>query len=190
MAPGINEARRQVNQSACARDKKDGGVYHKLGGEGLGCCLKDKGSKRQMGAHPFVDVPVAGKRSAKRARVLLAARLRTGAAGEIDVRLRDLSQHGALVEGKSLPPQGSEVVFSRGSITVPARVAWTGEGRAGLEFAYAIDETEVLVQLKRTNCDSNQPRFRRPRLGEDMTEQDKKLARLWGVSVGIAVPGE
>ena len=143
-----------------------------------------------MGAHPFVDVPVAGKRSAKRARVLLAARLRTGAGGEIEVRLRDLSQQGALVEGKSLPPPGNEVVFSRGSITVPARVAWTGEGRAGLEFAYPIDETEVLVQLKRTNSDTNQPRFRRPRLGEDMSEQEKKLARLWGVSVGIAVPGE
>jgi hypothetical protein len=143
-----------------------------------------------MGAHSFVDVPVAGKRSARRARVLLAAKLRTGSGYDIDVRLRDLSQKGALVEGKSLPPQGSEAVFSRGSITVPARVAWTGEGRAGLEFAYPIDESEVLVQLKRTNSDSNQPRFRRPRLGEDMSAQEKKLAQLWGVSVGIAVPGE
>ena len=143
-----------------------------------------------MGAHSFVDVPVAGKRSAKRARVLLAAKLRTGGGGEIDVRLRDLSQKGALVEGQSLPPQGTEAVFHRGSITVPARVAWIGEGRAGLEFAYPIDETEVLVQLKRTNVDSNQPRFRRPRLGEDMSAQEKKLARLWGASVGIAVPGE
>ena len=144
-----------------------------------------------MGAHPFVDGPVAGKRSAKRARVLLAAKVRTGGGGEIDVRLRDLSQKGALVEGKSLPPQGSDVVFFRGSITVPARVAWTGEGRAGLEFAYSIDESEVLVQLKRTTVDTNQPRFRRPRLfGEDMSEQEKKLARLGGVSVGIAVPGE
>ena len=143
-----------------------------------------------MGAHSFVDVPVAGKRSAKRARVLLAAKLRTGGGYDIDVRLRDLSQKGALVEGKSLPPQGTETVFSRGSIVVPARVAWTGEGRAGLEFAFPIDETEVLVQLKRTNVDSNQPRFRRPRLGEDMSDQEKRLARLWGVSVGISVPGE
>jgi hypothetical protein len=27
-------------------------------------------------------------------------------------------------------------------------------------------------------------------LGEDMSEQEKRLARLWGASVGIAVPGE
>jgi hypothetical protein len=143
-----------------------------------------------MGAHSFVDVPVAGKRSARRARVLLAAKLRTGGGYDIDVRLRDLSQKGALVEGKALPPQGTEAVFSRGSITVPARVAWTGEGRAGLEFAFPIDESEVLVQLKRTNVDSNQPRFRRPRLGEGLSDREKKLAQLWGVSVGIAVPGE
>ncbi|HZG07433.1 MAG TPA: PilZ domain-containing protein [Allosphingosinicella sp.] len=143
-----------------------------------------------MGAHPFVDGPVAGKRRIKRARVLLSARVRTGA-GEMDVRLRDLSQRGALVEAKSLPPQGSEVAFCRGSINVPARVAWCCDGKAGLEFAYQIDESEVLVQLKRTTCDQNQPRFRRPRLfGEDMSAQEKKLAQMWGVSVGIAVPGE
>ncbi len=143
-----------------------------------------------MGAESFLDVPVAGKRSAKRNRVLLAARLKT-AAGEVEARLRDLSQKGALVECHTVPPVGSEVMFSRGSICVPARVAWAGANRVGLEFAYMIDESEVLVQLRRTTSDQNQPRFRRPRLfGEDMTEQDKKLARMWGLSVGIAVPGE
>jgi hypothetical protein len=143
-----------------------------------------------MGVESFVDNPVAGKRSAKRNRVLLAAKVSAGH-GEIDVRLRDLSRKGALVECNAPPPAGAEVVFSRGSISVPARVAWSAEGRAGLEFAYMIDEGEVLVQLKRTTTDQNQPRFRRPRLfGEDMSDQEKKLARLWGVSVGIALPGE
>jgi hypothetical protein len=143
-----------------------------------------------MGVQTFVDSPVAGKRSAKRNRVLLAAKVSIGQS-EIDVRLRDLSRKGALVECQSPPPAGVEVVFSRGSISVPARVAWSAEGRAGLEFAYMIDEGEVFVQLKRTTTDQNQPRFRRPRLfGEDMSDQEKKLARLWGVSVGIALPGE
>ena len=143
-----------------------------------------------MGVETFVDVPVAGKRSAKRARVLLACRLQT-ATGEIDARLRDLSRKGALVECQKLPHVGSEVVFTRNSVSVPARVAWAGSGRIGLEFAYMIDEQEVLVQLKRTTIDQQQPRFRRPRLfGEEMTEQEKKLARMWAVSVGITVPGE
>ena len=143
-----------------------------------------------MGAETFVDVPVAGKRSAKRARVLLACRLQTPT-GEVDARLRDLSRKGALVECQKVPPVGSEVVFTRNSVSVPARVAWAGSGRIGLEFAYMIDEQEVLVQLKRTTIDQQQPRFRRPRLfGEEMTEQEKKLARMWAVSVGITVPGE
>ena len=142
-----------------------------------------------MGVESYVDLPVAGKRSAKRNRVLLAAKLEVRGT-EIEVRLRDLSQKGALVEcAVQVPPAGTEVVFHRGSITVPARIAWTGGNRAGLEFAFMIDESEVLVQLRRTTSDQNQPRFRRPRLfGEDMTEQERKLARLWGMNVGIAVP--
>jgi hypothetical protein len=143
-----------------------------------------------MGVENFVDGPVAGKRRAKRARVLLAAKLRTPS-GEIDARLRDLSRKGALVECQSVPPVGTELVFNRGSTSIPARVAWTGADRVGLEFAYMIDEHEVLVQLKRTSVDQNQARFRRPRLfGEAMSHQEKQLARLWGASVGIAIPGE
>jgi hypothetical protein len=136
----------------------------------------------------FVDAPAAGKRMAKRARVLLAAKLRTPA-GEIDCRLRDLSRKGALVECSTVPEAGTEVVFQRGATSVPARVAWAGSDRVGLEFAYMIDENEVLVQLKRTSGDQAQPRFRRPRLfGEDMSDQEKNIARLWAQSVGIDVP--
>ena len=143
-----------------------------------------------MGVENFVDGPVAGKRQAKRARVLLAAKLQT-ANGEIDARLRDLSRKGALVECQTPPPVGTELMFTRGSTSIPARVAWTGSDRVGLEFAYMIDEHEVLVQLKRTTSDQNQPRFRRPRLfGEQMSQHEKQIARLWGASVGIAIPGE
>ena len=143
-----------------------------------------------MSFEQFIDGPVAGKRKSKRARVLLAAKLET-AVGTVDARLRDLSRKGALVECQAVPPVGSEVVFTRGTTSIPARVAWTGSDRIGLEFAYPIDEQEVLVQLKRSTCDQSQPRFRRPRLfGEEMSEQEKKLARLWGVSVGIALPTE
>jgi hypothetical protein len=143
-----------------------------------------------MGVEHFVDGPVAGKRQAKRARVLLAAKLQT-ANGELDARLRDLSRKGALVECQTPPPVGTELIFNRGSTSIPARVAWAAPGRVGLEFAYMIDEHEVLVQLKRTTTDQNQPRFRRPRLfGEQMSHQEKQIARLWGASVGIAIPGE
>jgi hypothetical protein len=139
-----------------------------------------------MGAETFAS-DSAGKRTAKRARVLLAAKLRTPL-GEIDARLRDLSRKGALVECAKVPPPGSEVVFVRGSTIVPARVAWSGDGRVGLEFHYSIDENEVLIQLRKTGGSQNQPRFRRPGLSEDLSAKDRKLARAWGVAVGITIP--
>lgn len=130
-----------------------------------------------------------GQRSAKRNRVLLAARLRTSL-GEVDARLRDLSQKGALVECDERLSVGEEVVFTRGATIVPARVAWTGGNRVGLEFLRMIDESEVLVQLGRGPATSNQQRFRRPGLNGSLTEHERKLAQLWGANVGINFSGE
>ncbi|HEX8639592.1 MAG TPA: PilZ domain-containing protein [Allosphingosinicella sp.] len=141
-----------------------------------------------MGADNFVNTGIQGKRTTRRARVLLAAKLKTPF-GELDARLRDLSRKGALVECATQPPVGSEVTFIRGSTIVPARVAWSAAGRVGLEFHYMIDEQEVLVQLKKTSGSSSFERFRRPGLNESMSEQERKLAEAWGVTVGLTVPG-
>ena len=142
-----------------------------------------------MGAENLVTMAVGGKRGARRARVLLAAKLQTPF-GEVECRLRDLSRKGALVECQTLPPVGSEVTFIRGSTIVPARVAWTAAGRVGLEFLFMIDEQEVLVQLNRKTGGQNLERFRRPGLNEGMSEEERKLARAWGVTVGLTVPND
>ena len=139
-----------------------------------------------MGVENFQNASAESKRSAKRARVLLAAKLQTPF-GEVDVRLRDLSRKGALIECAQVPPVGTEVVFIRGVTVVPARVAWAGENRVGLEFHYMIDEQEVLVHITRRP----QPKpdnFRRPGLREAMTEDERKAAQAWGVAVGINLP--
>jgi hypothetical protein len=142
-----------------------------------------------MGVDNFLNANAAGKRQAKRARVLLSAKLKT-AWGEIDCRLRDLSRKGALVECATPLPEGSEVVFIRSSTIVPARVAWSAGQKVGLEFHFMIDEHEVLVQLKKpSSSQAPQTRFRRPGLGEDLSDRDRQIARAWGKSVGIAVPG-
>jgi len=142
-----------------------------------------------MGADNFVNSDIGGKRNAKRARVLLAARLQTPF-GEVDARLRDLSRKGALVECTTQPPVGSEVVFMRGSTVVPARVAWAGGGRVGLEFVYPIDEQEVLVQLRKGPVAGGGQRFRRPGLNEDLSDKERRLAEAWGVTVGLSLPSE
>ena len=137
-----------------------------------------------MGAETFGDV--TGRRSVRRARVLLAARLKTDS-GDVDARLRDLSRKGALIECKQKMSVGDEVVFARGSTVVPARVAWVGGDRLGLEFLRMIDESEVLIPVSRGPPPQPQ-RFRRPRvLSEDLTEQERQLAKVWAVSVGINV---
>jgi hypothetical protein len=140
-----------------------------------------------MGVDNFLNPPVTGNRQAKRARVLLAAKLDTPF-GEIDARLRDLSRKGALIECTPVPPADTEVVFRRGPISVPARVAWCANGRVGLEFHYMIDENEVLVQMKRSPNGSGQQRFRRPGIKEGVSESERALARAWGVQVGITLP--
>jgi hypothetical protein len=139
-----------------------------------------------MGVDNFDHSDVTGKRQTKRARVLLAAKLQTQA-GEIDCRLRDLSRKGALIECSPTPPTNSEVIFQRGPISVPARVAWAQPGRVGLEFHYMIDEAEVLVQLGPSAAKPTQ-RFRRPGIKEGVSEHERKLAVAWGVQVGINLP--
>lgn len=139
-----------------------------------------------MGVENFTNKAAEGQRIAKRARVLLAAKLQTPH-GEVDARLRDLSSRGALVECPEALPVGTEVVFARGKIVVPARVAWIGPKRLGLEFHYPIDEHEVLVQLSPGSA-ATPDAYRRPVLSERLTADERKLAQAWGVAVGLTVP--
>ena len=139
-----------------------------------------------MGVENFGNTSVGSKRSARRARVLLAAKLQTPF-GEVDARLRDLSRKGALVECAQVPPVGTEVVFVRGTTVVPARVAWAGTDRIGLEFHYMIDEQEVLVHITR-RAQPKPESFRRPGLKEVLSEDQRKVAKAWGVAVGINLP--
>ena len=139
-----------------------------------------------MGVENFQNASAGSKRTAKRARVLLAAKLQTPF-GEVEARLRDLSRKGALIECAKVPPVGTEVVFVRGATVVPARIAWAGQNRAGLEFHYMIDEQEVLVHIPRS-APAKPESFRRPGLKEALSEDQHKVARDWGIAVGINLP--
>ena len=85
-------------------------------------------------------------RRTKRSLVLIAAKLRIG--GEsAEVRLRNLSCNGALLERDEPPSVGSDVVFERGETIAPARVAWVSGKRFGVQFNRPIEESEVLVHI-------------------------------------------
>lgn len=141
-----------------------------------------------MGVENFSNKSAEGKRSAKRARVLLAAKLRTSF-GEVEARLRDLSRKGALVECPMTPNVGTAVEFVRGSTVVPARVAWVADNRVGLEFDHMIDEHELLVHIGRPSktAEPAYPQgYKRPGLG--MSAADRKIAKAWSVAVGLNLP--
>jgi hypothetical protein len=144
-----------------------------------------------MGAENFMNASAGSKRSAKRARVLLSAKLKTSS-GEVEARLRDLSRKGALLECLEAPAVGSEVVFVRGATVVPARVAWAAGNRVGLEFDRMIDEHELLVHVGKPAKAPPAPiyaqSYRRPGLGRGLSAEDRKNAQAWSVAVGLTVP--
>lgn len=75
----------------------------------------------------------AEHRAARRTNLMLAATIY--ADGDIlAVRIRNLSETGALVEGATLPEKGASVLLSRNALQVPATVAWSGGGRCGIHF--------------------------------------------------------
>ena len=89
------------------------------------------------------------RRDARRARVMLSARMETDA-GEIGVVIRDISSAGALIGTPVSPEVGSHVTLRRGAIAVPAEVRWRKDGRIGLLFAGSIDETALLIPVSGT----------------------------------------
>jgi hypothetical protein len=141
-----------------------------------------------LGVETFAGEMTTGKRATRRARVLLAAKLRLPQ-GEADARLRDLSPKGALVESPATPRIGSKVVFVRGAIEIPARVAWVAAGRIGLEFDYLVDAQEILVQLGK-NAHADDP-YRAPAVPRRaIGDAQLRLAKAWGITVGLSVPAE
>lgn len=50
------------------------------------------------------------------------------------VRIRNLSEHGALIEGAALPPVGSILILRRLQLEMRATVIWSDKGRCGVRF--------------------------------------------------------
>jgi hypothetical protein len=73
------------------------------------------------------------KRNPRRSRVLLSARLESSI-GQQDVRIRDLSIKGALIEAAEPPPLGEDVTLSCGDTSLKGTVAWHDEVLIGIEF--------------------------------------------------------
>lgn len=82
---------------------------------------------------------------AKRANVFMDAHLNLGeplSAAQL-VRIRDISEGGARIQGKS-PGVGVRIVVTRGATEMPGRVVWTADRHFGVAFDAPVDVDDVL----------------------------------------------
>lgn len=121
---------------------------------------------------------VTQNRRSRRSNVLLAASIE--ASGAVNpVKLRNLSTEGALIEGRDLPVEGSEVLFRRNDLSIKGRVAWVDGNHAGVAFMEPILQEDVLRNIPgpKYRVPLN---YRRPGLGyRKMSEDEMRLAETW-----------
>ena len=93
----------------------------------------------------MTDQPISKRRS-KRANVMLVASLDLPDRSQ-PVKLRNLSEDGALVEGAGTVPPDCDVIFRRNELQVPGRVVWVREAFAGIQFSQKLDQKAVLRHM-------------------------------------------
>jgi hypothetical protein len=117
-------------------------------------------------------------RRQRRSNVLMAAALELSGTS-LPVKLRNLSEDGALVEGDKLPIEGAELVFRRQELSVHAKVVWVRGGRCGLSFKEKLAPETVLRHVP-TPRPRVLPDFRRPGLApRSLNEEEIRAAAEW-----------
>jgi hypothetical protein len=112
-------------------------------------------------------------RRSRRSPVLLAASVEVDGVPET-VRLRNLSEEGALIEGERLPPEGSITFFERNELRLKGRVVWVEDRLAGVAFARPLKRSEVLRAVPQPR-QWVRPEFRRPGLACRPLSDDERL---------------
>ncbi len=116
----------------------------------------------------------------------MAASLRSDG-GDFAVKLRNLSEHGALVEAELVPPVGTAVRFRKGDLNLPARVAWVEDGRAGVAFDSTLDTKSVMRHVP-VPAPPRKLDFRRPPIkARQLSAGERKVAEDW--IFGKPLPG-
>ena len=128
-------------------------------------------------------------RRSRRSPVFLAASVEVAGTPQ-PVKLRNLSEEGALIEGELLPAEGTTTFFQRNDLRLKSRVVWV-EGRyAGVAFARQLRSEEVLRHVPQPRQRVNSE-FRRPGLAcRPLTADERKMVEKWMVSSPTGALGE
>ena len=108
--------------------------------------------------HVHARIP-RGRRAHSRARVALPAELET-IEGMKQVKLRNLSSAGAMVEGAQGPGIGRDLVLKCFGIDSLGVVVWEDDRRFGIEFYDQIDDDEVVRQRQLSDDHVEQQKWR------------------------------
>jgi hypothetical protein len=128
-------------------------------------------------------------RRSRRAPVFLAASVEVGGVPET-VKLRNLSEEGALIEGERLPLEGTTTFFHRNELRLKSRVVWVQGRFAGVAFARPLKAEEVLRNVPRPR-QQIQADFRRPGLAcRPLTAEERRMVEKWMVASPHGSVGE
>ena len=128
-------------------------------------------------------------RRARRSNVLMTAALEVSGVS-LEVKLRNLSAEGALVDGDRLPVEGSSVLFRKGDLSVAGQVVCTRGRQAGVAFAHDLDPVQLMRHVPAPRA-RVAPSFRRPGLGASaLTREERKFGEQWLYGRPLDAPGD
>ncbi len=125
---------------------------------------------------------VPQNRKSHRAPVMLTANLHVGGKVHI-VRLRNLSEDGALVQADDFPPEGIDAFFERNELKVGCTVIWVHGSFAGIKFGRPLKSEEVLRHVP-IPAQPKQLEFKRPGLAcRPITSYERRMLDRWMTDV-------
>ena len=121
---------------------------------------------------------ITQNRRSRRSPVLLTATIYV-ASLPVTVKLRNLSEEGALIEGDRLPPEGSDTWFERKETRIKGEVVWVQGKYAGVRFKTPLNREEVLRHIPAPKPKA-QVDFRRPGLAcRPLSTHERSMLESW-----------
>ena len=134
---------------------------------------------------------ITQNRRSRRSPVLLTATIFVGGV-PVNVRLRNLSEEGALIESDRLPAEGSETIFERNDLRLKSRVVWVHGKYAGVAFDVPLKREEALRHIPQPKQKvRNDADFRRPGFTcRPLSAYEKRNLEAWLATAPMGRPGE
>ena len=134
---------------------------------------------------------ITQNRRSRRSPVLLSATIYVGGV-PVAVKLRNLSEQGALIESDRLPLEGSEAIFERKDLRVNSRVVWVHGKYAGVAFDAPLNCEEVLRHIPQPKRKTqNEVDFRRPGFTcRPLSDYERRNLEAWLATAPLGQLGD